>query len=525
MFVPPDYADDYIENFRLKIKEYSEKGEEKLNFKSFGATVGVYQERSSITYMVRPRSPGGLITLKQLKAISKIANKYSKRQIRFTTRQDIQFHKVELEDTIKIMEELKKVDVYTVGTGGNAARNVACSPLSGVELGEKFDVTPYALESTNYIVKDENSVKFPRKLKISYSNTDEDTGNSTFADLGFIAKIEDGKEKFEVYVGGGFGGGSRLSLKLEESIEPKDILYYVEAVKEFFFNEGNRENKAKARLRHLVTKLGEEEFKNRFNKYVQEAREKDLTLNIDELNKKYEELQNSTDGVETNIRSKILIPTKYDGIYSIYIHPRRGKINTTDLNKVIRFIDNLDYEVTLRITPTQGFVVRGLKGNDSEKLLEIIAPFASEYDIDNSLVCVGADTCRTGIGSSQKLLQSILTKFKNIEQDIKDQLPKLYISGCPSSCGQHLRGDIGFSGKLKKIDGELVSIYSVYFGGRVGTDAKLATRHSDILSKRIPQFLYDLAVLKKKSGYSDFNEFLSEKEEDIKNLVEAYKVD
>lgn len=522
MFKPPEYAEKYIENFKRNIGDYIEKGEDEFPFKPFGAMMGVYMERSGTTFMVRPRSPGGMISLEQLKAVSKIANKYSKRQIRFTTRQDIQFHKVEVEDTVKIIEELKKVNVYSVGTGGNTVRNVACSPLSGIEVGEVFDVTPFALEATNYIVKDENSVKMPRKLKLSFSNSKRDTGNATFADLGFIASEKNGKQGFEVFIGGGFGGGSRVSLKLEDFIDPSDAIYYIDAIKDFFYYEGDRENKAKARLRHLVKKFGEDGFKEKYYKYLEISKEKNLKLDVEELKKKYCEEQNTKVGNKISISNKLVEPTKYDGIYSVYIHPKRAKLNTVDLNKITKFIEQLKYKVTLRLTPTQGFVVRGLSGSDSEELLEIIKDFTSPYDIDNSLVCVGADTCRTGIGSSQKLFQSILLKFKNVPDDIKNQIPKLYVSGCPSSCGQHLRGEIGFSGKIKRINGETVSAYAVYFGGSVGENANLGTRYGDILSKNIPTFLHEIAILKKDSGFSEFEEFFHERREEVMELIKKY---
>lgn len=524
MFKPPEYADTYIEQYKKNLAEYLEKGEESFPFKPFGAMMGVYMERSGNTFMVRPRSPGGLISLEQLKAISKIANKYSKRQIRFTTRQDIQFHKVDVKDTIEIMNELKKVNMYSVGTGGNTVRNVACSPLSGIEKGEAFDVTPFALEATNFIVRDENSVKMPRKLKVSFSNSKKDTGNATFADLGFVATVKDGIEGFEVFIAGGYGGGSRVSLKLTDFIDAKDTMYYIDAILEFFYREGDRENKAKARLRHLVKKFGEEEFTKKYYEYLTVSKEKDLKLDIDELRERYSETQNTTVGNKTTIENKLVEETKYDGIYAVYIHPRRAKLETRDLNKITKYLDSLDYDITLRLTPTQGFVVRGLTGSDSEILLDIIKDFTSQYDIDNSLVCVGADTCRTGIGSSQKLFGSILMKFKDVPEDIKTQIPKLYVSGCPSSCGQHLRGQIGFSGKLKRIDGESISVYAVYFDGRVGEDAKLGERYGDIKAKEIPKFLYEMALLKRKSGYSDFSKFFDKSHEEILDLVEQYDV-
>lgn len=522
MFIPAEYTDKYIENYREKIKEYAEKGEEELKFKSFGAITGVYQERSGETYMVRPRTPAGIIELSQLKAISKIASKYGKRHIRFTTRQDIQFHKVFLEDTVKVIDELKKVGIYTVGTGGNSARNVACSPLAGMEKEGVFDVTPYALAATNYIVKDENSVKLPRKLKLAFSGTKEDTGNTAFADLGFIVDKTDGNEKFKVLIGGGFGSGSRLAVELDEKINPKDTLYYVEAVKEFFYCEGNRENRGKARFRHLIKKYGEEDFLTRFYSYLVEAKKKDLDLNIVSILNT--EKENEVYGKKIDFQDNRIIETNIIGIYAVYIHPRKGRLATTELNKIIRYIEGLDYEISIRLTPTQGFLLRGVRGEEVHGILDIIDPFTSKYEIDNSLVCVGADTCRTGIGSSQKLFQRILNKFRNADDSIKGQLPKLYISGCPSSCGQHLRGEIGLSGKLKKINGETVSVYSLYMGGAVGDNRKLAEKRGDINAEDLPSFLYELAQLKMNTGIEKFREFRESKNQDIEILIHKYNI-
>ena len=114
--------------------------------------------------------------------------------------------------------------------------------------------------------------------------------------------------------------------------------------------------------------------------------------------------------------------------------------------------------------------------------------------------------------------------WEDVPEDIKTQMPKLYVSGCPSSCGQHLRGEIGFSGKMKRIDGESVSVYAIYFGGKVGEDAKLATRYGDIIAEEIPRFLYELALLKRNNGYSNFERFFDKSHEQILDLVDKYDV-
>ena len=177
---------DSVEVFKNNLQQYKQGNLE--NIKSFSPIMGIYKQRLDETYMVRPRIPGGTITIKQLKDISEIAKKYTQGTIRFTTRQDIQFHSVKLDNLNDLLDSLIKCGLTTKGAGGDGIRNVTCSPLCGVARDEVFDVTPYAKEVTNYMMKDPANLKLPRKYKISFSNSDEDTANATVSDIGFIAK-------------------------------------------------------------------------------------------------------------------------------------------------------------------------------------------------------------------------------------------------------------------------------------------------------------------------------------------------
>ncbi len=120
------------------------------------------------TYMLRTRVPGGVINLKQFQVISELGRKYADGKVRFTSRQDIQFHSVNLEDAYPIMKSLIEVGIITKGTGGNTVRNIECSPLSGVSLDDVFDVTPYMKAATNYLIKDPTTMNMPRKYKTSF---------------------------------------------------------------------------------------------------------------------------------------------------------------------------------------------------------------------------------------------------------------------------------------------------------------------------------------------------------------------
>jgi Sulfite reductase, beta subunit (hemoprotein) len=513
-----------VEEFKNNLQQYNEGKID--NLKSFSSIMGIYKERLNDTYMVRPRIPGGVITLDQLKAISEIAKKYAEGKIRFTTRQDIQFHSVKIDYLNDVLDCLIKCGLTTKAAGGDGVRNVACSPLSGVARDEAFDVTPYMKEVANYMMKDPDNLKLPRKYKIAFSNSAEDTTNATVTDIGFIAKIVDGKRGFQVYGGGGLGGGAKIGLKLEDFIEDAEALYYIQAMKQVFEREGDRSNRHKARLRFVVQRLGEEGFIEMFRKELDKLKdEQDLRLNIDW---KEENEQNSIKSDKSPWEKKyenIIYPQKQTGYYTLYIHPLNGSMSTDNLDKVLGFLENLSYEISIRLTMTQGFFVRDLKEKDVEDLIRLTSNFSSIFNIENSVTCAGPKICNFGINNSQDLLNDIIEAFKHTSVDVKSTLPRILISGCPNSCAQPQKGLIGLMGKKRRTDDGLVPVYSISFNGRVGADgAKFGEVYGEIPNKKMTKFLLELAHLKVNSGYIDFVEFIEKKEVEVRKLVVKYSL-
>lgn len=510
-----------VENFKENLEQYKEGKLEA--FKPFGASMGIYEERLTGTYMVRPRNPGGTVTLGQFKAISEIAKKYAKSRIHFTTRQDVQFHSVEIDDLNNILEDLIKAGLTTKGAGGNTVRNVACSPLSGVSEDDVFDVTPYVKVATNHLISDPANMRLPRKFKVAFSNSPQDTANATISDIGFIAKIVDGKKGFEVYGGGGLGGRARTALKLADFIEASEALYYVQTMKEVFEKEGDRANRHKARLRFVVHRLGEKAFIELFKNHLTKVKnEQKLDINIEIK----EEQKQSIEGNKITVGEKyknIVVPQKQSGYYSLYIHPQNGNISTNNLDEILSFLKNLDYEVSIRLALTQGIFVRDLKEKDLQALADIASRFSSSFNFANSITCAGPRICNLGICNSQGLLIDISETFKKHEERLEGELTRVFISGCPNSCGQHQKGLIGFSGKAKRTEDGLIPTYSVSFGGKVGADiARLGEVYGDIPAKKIPKFLLELALLKRNLENKNFEEFIANKSSEVKALITKY---
>ncbi|HEY8803890.1 MAG TPA: sulfurtransferase TusA family protein [Clostridium sp.] len=512
-----------IEDFKEKADQYMAGELDPIRFKAFRVSMGVYEQRTSETYMVRTRIPGGVITLEQFKRISDIAKRYAKGYLRFTSRQDIQFQSVDISDVYNIMKELIEVGIITKGTGGNTVRNVECSPLSGVSINDVFDVTTYVREVTNYLLKDPSTMNLPRKYKIGFSNSPEDTANATISDLGFIAKIMDGKKGFEVYGGGGFGGNPKVSLKLEDFIETKDVLYYVQAMKELFEKEGDRSNKYKARIRYIVARLGEGKFIQLFKKeFTRIKADRNLDLTTDDvIEEKYAE--NTEISKISKYNKSVLFPQKQSGYVSLYVHPQGGSLAAENLQKILEYVYKLDNKVSIRLANTQSFFVRDLKEEDAKKLLEITAAFSSNFNIYNSVTCVGASTCQLGLCLSQNLLKAIKEEFEKYSDEVKASLPRAFISGCPNSCGRHQIGKIGLSGRAKRTEDGLLPSYSVSFGGSVGFGgAKMGEVYGDVPAKKLPKYFVELAELKNASGYECFEEFLKSSEVDIRDLTNKY---
>ena len=256
-------------------------------------------------------------------------------------------------------------------------------------------------------------------------------------DIGFIAKIVDGKRGFEVYGGGGLGGSATISLKLEDFIEDTDALYYVQAMKQVFEREGDRTNRHKARLRFVVKRLGEEEFVKMFNNELLALRtQQNLKLNVESKDQNIQINIENNKSPWKNKYENIVYPQKQTGYYSVYIHPQNGNMETKDLDKLLDFLTNLNYEISIRLTLTQGIFVRDLLEKDVEDTIAVTSDFSSQFNLYNSVVCVGPKICNFGINNSQGLFNNIIENFKSASINIKSALPKILVSGCNNSCAQ-----------------------------------------------------------------------------------------
>ncbi|MBQ7871406.1 MAG: nitrite/sulfite reductase [Oscillospiraceae bacterium] len=262
--------------FAEKINAFDAGEVDKKAYKGFSGGFGSYAQRNGGN-MLRLRMAGGRLTKERLKYLADSVEEYNIDRMKLTTCQTIQFHNLPSQATIELMEKAIDVDIITRGGGGDFTRNTMASPLSGVEVGEYFDVMPWAEAAGEYMLTLVRELHMPRKLKVCFSNSPANVTHATFRDLGFAAR-EDGK--FDVYCAGGLGPNPKLGVKVVEALEPEHVPACIDAMIQVFCQFGNYENRAKARTRYLQETLGEDGLKEEFNKALVQKLESSPKLSV-----------------------------------------------------------------------------------------------------------------------------------------------------------------------------------------------------------------------------------------------------
>src|SRR5580692_1211427 len=217
---------------------------------------GIYSQRQAGVQMIRTKVPGGLLTARQMRQLGTIADKFGGGKGHLTTRQNMQYHFVPLEQVADLLHLLADVRLTTREACYNTVRNVTACPLAGVHPHEPFDVQPYARRLAFAFLHKELTDNLPRKFKVAFAGCPEDCIASAINDVGLRAVIRDGEKGFRMTVAGGLGPLPVESKVLHEFFPAEDVVRRVEAVIRIFNRHGNRNNKNKARLKFVMRERG-----------------------------------------------------------------------------------------------------------------------------------------------------------------------------------------------------------------------------------------------------------------------------
>lgn len=441
-----------IKHFAEQLHKFRNKELSVKDFKSLSCGFGSYAQRGADSFMIRLRMNQGVVSKQHLKFVIDTCNKYNISDIKFTTGQNIQFHNLTGDEIPSIMLEALEEGIICRGSGGDFPRNVMASPLSGVNPEETFDVLPYAHELTEYLLAQVNKYSLPRKIKSSFCNTKENETHATFRDLGFVANED---HTFDVYIAGGLGNQPKMGVKVGDHVPCEDILYYASTMVLFFMEHGNYVNRTKARSRFIQETLGVEGLISAFKERLEQTkRSENLKIHVQEPI-----IIKTGEGTISHPRA---IAQKQKGLYAVYYHPICASITLEKLKEISTLIEPMQ-DVELRITPQQGCYIINLTAQEAKQILDITDDGAKTI-FDHSVSCVGAKRCQIGMRDSHGTLEKVINYIR--EKGYTDGvLPRIYISGCTSSCGTNQIGHIGLQGTVKVLDKKPYPAYFLSFHG------------------------------------------------------------
>jgi sulfite reductase (ferredoxin) len=494
LHIPESVKEDTL-GYRSRVKKFIDGQTSPVAFRAYRVPMGIYEQRTVGKFMVRIRIGAGLVLPHQLERITQLSKTYGDGIIHVTTRQDIQIHEVDIEDTPDVLEGLLEGGLSPRGGGGNTVRNVTACPEAGVCPEEEFDVAPYSIAAAEYLLQDRSSFNLPRKYKLVFSGCSKDCAFASVADLGFFAHINNGVKGFSVYAAGGLGSNPAVAAKIEDFIEAEEIFEVAEAIKKLFDKYGDRANKHKARLRYVLARVGIEEFVKLYRA------ERDIL--------KTEGLPYTAPQIR-DITSVYKVPEKP---VTVRLRLKNGDIPADDLNKVGQIAAKYGQGL-IRTTQLQDLLITGIAEEDIDNVHSELKKLSIDVFGDGSskiVACAGASTCKLGLCLSRDLAEAISEKLSNNGFSTDSPETTIRISGCPNSCGHHYIASIGFQGKAKRVNGELMPCYDVLVGARtVEGDAHLGKRIGTVPAKKIPDLLAEAF---------DAGEI---KEEKLKNLVGQY---
>lgn len=534
MYKLPDSLTADIAYFGTLIDDFHEGKIEPVKFKGTRVPMGIYEQRKDGTYMVRVRCTGGYVSPAQLKQIAWTAQSHNSTLLHITSRQEIQIHNIRIDQVKTILPELQQVELSSKGGGGNTVRNFLVDINSGISPEEVFDVLPYAVDLTTWLIAEADSFTLPRKLKIAFSISETNADFALINDLGFVAKIKDGKRGFKVYLGGSVASNPTLGWELFDFAPEEELINIALAAKKFFNNHGNRKNKHKARIRYIFYKEGAEKTRELFFQYYNEIKTSGNVvytpgkLDFEYKTPTFEALKLYSDEFEA-WKKRYVTGQKQAGLYSTIIPFVNGNTDSETLLKIAEFAEAFGDDV-FRFTARQQLQLR----NIPEKYLSNVYLLLKDLNIgvglpriiNNIVSCTGADTCRLGICYSKGAslaLRKKLTKSNLALDEVTDL--QINISGCPNSCAQQIWTDIGFSGRVGRNE-RMYAAYNVYVGATKGANAQLGELSGTVSAKDLPQFTEDIlgAYIRVKNDYVSFRSYLNAAgKENIKELIGKYK--
>tara|TARA_Y100000780_G_scaffold84639_1_gene76588 strand:- start:458 stop:2092 length:1635 start_codon:yes stop_codon:yes gene_type:complete len=482
-------VDARVEEFRDQARRRLEGKLTEDQFKPLRLMNGLYLQLHA--YMLRVAIPYGTLDSRQMHALADISDKYDRGYGHFTTRQNIQYNWIRLEDAADILADLAKVEMHAIQTSGNCIRNISSDHFAGAAADEVVDPRPYAELLRQWSSFHPEFSYLPRKFKIAVIASEKDRAAMRLHDIGInIVKNDAGELGAAFYVGGGMGRTPMIAPCINPFVPLDQLVTYCEACLRVYNRYGRRDNKYKARIKILVHELGAEEYTRQVEEEFVHLLEQGVEPPHDELMRiiRMFEAPNTDRTAPNDIdRSdpdfalwvdRNTVAHKASGYVSAVISLKPvGGIPGDATARQMHLMADLAKEYSfdeLRVMHTQNIVLPHVRKADLHALwtaLDQAGLGSPNLDtVEDIIACPGLDYCSLANARSIPIAQRISERFAETGKTGTLGELKLKISGCINACGHHHAGHIGILG----VDRKGVENYQLLLGGSEAEDVSLA---------------------------------------------------
>jgi sulfite reductase beta subunit-like hemoprotein len=504
-----DFASEHdIDEFVETLAKF-ESGEMPADqWRRFRLVRGTYGQRQDGVQMLRVKAPQGVVTASQMRAFADVASRYSRGFCHITTRQNIQFHFVLLKNVEAAMRELAAEGLTTREACGNSVRNITGCPYMGTSATEVFDPTPYAEAMTRYYLRHPLSGVLPRKFKVAFEGCTEDHAVTSINDVGWRARIVDGRKGWKVTVAGGTSILPVSGYVLYEFLPVEEMLDVAEAIVRVFHKYGDYKHPQRNRMKFVIRQIGWDAYRAHFEEELATfRREGGARLPFDPATVGSESAPDWKPAAAPTVQSvaaKAVTPMRGPGVHpgtvrlqplaDSYLRWMRRNVSrqrqdgychviarlplgdfTAGQMRVLADLSEAYGDGTMRLTVEQNVLFRWIKTESIEPMYQRLA--AADLAAPDALTlsdvvsCPGAESCRLAVTQSRGLGR-VLTEYFSARPDLVDLVPSgnIRISGCPNGCGQHHIGSLGFQGSVRKVGGKALPQYFVLVGGGTSSE-------------------------------------------------------
>jgi len=411
-------------------------------------------------FMARLRIPGGQLRTFQLRELAEIAKNLTTGYVQITTRANFQIRLIQPKDAPEVLHRIQTVGLHTRGSGADNIRNITANPTAGIDPHELIDVMPLCHELAQIIINDRSFYDMPRKFNIAYDGggligTVEDTN-----DIGAKAvKIGD-EVVFRIALGGATGHKA-FARDLGVAVKPAELNRVICALVRVFIANGNRGDRKKARLKHLLESWSLEKYLEETEKVLGYKLQK-LPLDPATISYPSQKLPHSHIGV---------YPQKQPGLNYVGVAMPVGQITPKQMIRIAE-IAELYGSGEIRLTVWQNFIIPNVPDHFVDTVKKALRKTGFDTQQSNLrsgiIACTGNSYCKFAMANTKG---HALALGDYLDRRIKlDQPVNIHFTGCPNSCAQHYMGDIGLLGTKTKVGGEKVDGYHIFVGGGFGAN-------------------------------------------------------